>query len=485
MPVLFFLSALIASCLAAPINDLVTNLPGFGVPLAPLYSGYLTAGTGQYLHYVYTAPINANVSSAPLVIFFNGGPGCSSMEGLLSESGPYKIDMFSDPPSFSFNPYTWQNETHGLWIESPAGVGFSYCEKSAGCTSSDTSSAENNLKALQSFYNAFPELLPNSLVITGESYAGIYVPMLAYNVYKANIAKTGPIINLKGIMVGNGCIGNAAGHCGNDPLNNLHDVTTLRGHGLISQALYDSIIKECNWDFPSLVCDALVADAELLSGFVDVYDLYNTCPDPASPEPPRLRAPVGNTTLLARRFARLQQQQQQQQQQKTLAITPRNGALPPDPNCFESGPTIENWANQAQVKAALHVAPGIDFALCSNNFTFNYNSDMPDERVDIYPTLIDDAKIKVTIFNGEADLCVPFTDNEWWTSSMNYSVAKGWGPWEVEGSHGSYLGGMRVVYGVNSNFVFATVRGAGHMCAATKPEATLELFNRAVLGKGF
>ena len=200
------------------------------------------------------------------------------MEGLLSESGPYKIVPFSDPPTFTFNPYTWQNETHGLWIESPAGVGFSYCEKNAECTSTDTSSAENNLRALQSFFAAFPELLPNDLYITGESYAGLYVPMLAYNVYKYNLAKSGPTINLKGIMVGNGCIGNAAGHCGSDNLNTLHDVTTLRGHGLISQALYDAIIKECNWNLPSLVCDALVAEAELLSRVVDVYDLYNTCP---------------------------------------------------------------------------------------------------------------------------------------------------------------------------------------------------------------
>lgn len=201
--------------------------------------------------------------------------------------------------------------------------------------------------------------------------------------------------------------------------------------------------------------------------------------DPASPAPPRLRAPVGNTSLYARRFS-------QSGKQKALAVTSREGAaLPPDPNCFETGPTIENWANQAEVKAALHVAPAINFELCSSNFTFNYNSDMPDERVEIYPTLINDAKIMVTVFNGEADLCVPFTDNEYWTSSMNYSVTKGWGPWEVAGAHGSYLGGMRVVYGANSNFVFATVRGAGHMCAETRPEASLELFKRAVLGKGF
>ena len=58
---IIYLTALLPTiCLSAPIGDLVQNLPGFGAPLAPLYSGYLSAGDGQQLHYVYSAPINAN-----------------------------------------------------------------------------------------------------------------------------------------------------------------------------------------------------------------------------------------------------------------------------------------------------------------------------------------------------------------------------------------------------------------------------------------
>ena len=62
------------------------------------------------------------------------------------------------------------------------------------------------------------------LIPAGESYAGIYIPMLSYNIYQYNVANPGNAINLKGIMVGNGCIGLAAGHCGNDPtgLNDYH-----------------------------------------------------------------------------------------------------------------------------------------------------------------------------------------------------------------------------------------------------------------------
>ena len=456
---------------AAPAADRVASLPGFGAPLSPLYSGYLAAGPGQRLHYVYSAAIGVDPATAPLVLWSNGGPGCSSMEGAFSESGPYHVQQFSSPPTLALNPFTWNNQSSNLFIESPAGVGFSYCESRAGCDHTDSSTAANSLLALQSFFAAFPELQKNDFWLTGESYAGIYIPMLAAAVYHFNQGAPAAPINLKGIMVGNGCIGNAAGHCGTDPLNDLHDVQTFRGHGLISDKLFAAIMQDCNFSAPSLVCDALLADAELQTLGVDIYDLYNECPDPATPLGARLRAPVGKRSMLGRRRSRL------------LASAVAATASDPDPECFGSGPTIEAWANQPAVKAALHVAPGIDFALCSNNATFNYNGDMDDERKVVYPTLVLQAGYRVVVYNGEADLCVPFTDNEWWTSSMGYAEVDSWAPWFVDGAHGSYIGGYRTNYA--HNFTFTTVRGAGHMVPATRPEAALSLFQRGVLGKGF
>lgn len=138
-------------------------------------------------------------------------------------------------------------------------------------------------------------------------------------------------------------------------------------------------MSTCTWTLPSLECDALLLEAQLLTNELDVYDLYNTCNDPASPAPP-LRAPVGNTSLLATRA-------------KRVAAQLSKG----DPaNCFGSGPTLEAWFNQPAVKAALHVAPRLDFALCASNFSFNYNSDIADERTEIYPLLLN-SSLKVTI----------------------------------------------------------------------------------------
>ena len=72
-----------------------------------------------------------------------------------------------------------------LYISSPAGVGFSV-SKTGSLASYDTSSAQDNYKALIAFFNKFPNLKKNDFYITGESYAGIYGPWLANEIVKRN-----------------------------------------------------------------------------------------------------------------------------------------------------------------------------------------------------------------------------------------------------------------------------------------------------------
>ena len=117
-------------------------------------------------------------------------------------------------------------------------------------------------------------------------------------------------------------------------------------------------------------------------------DLYNTCDDPALS---RTRAPIGSKGMLAR-------------VQKARAAAGRSlSSL--DPNCFGSTGTLETYLNTPEVQTALHVPSAITFAVCSNNGTFGYSPDIADERTVIYPALLA-AKVKVLIYNGEADLCV-------------------------------------------------------------------------------
>ena len=86
-------------------------------------------------------------------------------------------------------------------MQAPAGVGFSTCAQPAGCVSNDDTTAVDNLAAIIAWYKAFPEYATNPFWITGESYAGIYIPTLAHAIWVSNTAGSSNI-PLKGILVG-------------------------------------------------------------------------------------------------------------------------------------------------------------------------------------------------------------------------------------------------------------------------------------------
>lgn len=82
-------------------------------------------------------------------------------------------------------------EANVLFLEAPAGVGFSYALNKKYDTDDDTVSYDNYV-ALQHFFEKFPQFKKNDFYITGESYGGIYIPTLSVRVL------TGPAkINFK------------------------------------------------------------------------------------------------------------------------------------------------------------------------------------------------------------------------------------------------------------------------------------------------
>jgi carboxypeptidase C (cathepsin A) len=85
------------------------------------------------------------------------------------------------------NAHSWNNFHNMLYIESPAGVGFSTVDSPDTTQTNDMLQSVDLLHALQSFYSKFPKLMNNDLYISGESYAGIYVPYLSWQIYQANL----------------------------------------------------------------------------------------------------------------------------------------------------------------------------------------------------------------------------------------------------------------------------------------------------------
>lgn len=174
------------------------------------YSGYLDITPTKRLHYVFVESQH-KPETDPLLVWFNGGPGCSSLFGFLQEHGPFKMD--DGKTSLEVNPYPWTKNASILYLESPAGVGFSTVTDYDELFYSDSSVARDAMKAIRIWYEQFPEYgwnqQNNSLYITGESYGGLYVPYLTWHIYlnniKAEIKETGLArYNLKGFIVANG-----------------------------------------------------------------------------------------------------------------------------------------------------------------------------------------------------------------------------------------------------------------------------------------
>ena len=269
-------AALVCTAYAAIAADQITALPGWNQALpSAQYSGYLNVGA-KYLHYWFVEALS-NPSTAPVVLWLNGGPGCSSLEGYLYEQGPFHNNP-SNPQELYFNNYTWAGVANMIYLEAPAGVGFSYSTDPADYHTNDLQTAEDNYAALQAFFAGFPEYADNDFFIAGESYAGVYVPTLAYQIYLGTQAGTNTI-NLKGIMVGNGCTGDEVGICGSETVSTAIHVNYYYTHALISPTAYSKIILECN-NFLTLqipACETALQEAYAKIGNVDIYNIYGEC----------------------------------------------------------------------------------------------------------------------------------------------------------------------------------------------------------------
>lgn len=149
----------------------------------------------------------AEADDIPLIVWLNGGPGCSSMIGLLTELGPCLIN--DDGMSTRINPHSWTEVGHVLFLDQPAKAGYS---RGNGDDDTVDMTAEDAYYFFQSFFQSSEgkKYANNPLVIAGESYAGHYIPALAKRVADGNDGladgDSSALIhlNLQRLAIGNG-----------------------------------------------------------------------------------------------------------------------------------------------------------------------------------------------------------------------------------------------------------------------------------------
>ncbi|XP_059664333.1 serine carboxypeptidase 1-like [Cornus florida] len=386
------------------------------------YAGYVTVDphAGRALFY-YFVESPQNSSTNPLVLWLNGGPGCSSFgAGAMLELGPFRVN--SDGKTLYQNNYAWNNVANVLFLESPAGVGFSYSNTSSDYDhTGDKSTAKDAYTFLINWLERFSQYKTRDFYIAGESYAGHYVPQLAYTIMQNNWkAKT--VINLKGIAMGNAVI--------NDATDAKGSYDYLWTHALNSDETHEDINTFCDFRNGTLSakCDSLIEKSIEEMGDIDDYNIY---------------APLCDAPML------------------------KNGSVDDFDPC--SSMYRDSYLNNAEVQKALHANPTSWRSCRDYNWT-----DSPRTVIPIIKDFIVNG-LRVWQYSGDIDSVVPVTSTRYSISSLKLPIETAWRPWYTNNEVGGYV----VEY---KGLTFATVRGSGHLVPSYQPERALIMISSFLQG---
>jgi len=195
LSILPILACVLVGCMAA--RAVLAQQPSGRVDHIPLlpdgvklssFAGYITVNEklGSNIFYWLFEAQDVDPSTAPLLLWFNGGPGSSSMYGLFSEHGPFAVSP--DGSKLVMRETSWTKKYNVAYIDNPVGTGMSYTKSKDGFVTDENEVGRDLLNFLYKFYEMYPQYQKLPLYITGESYAGKYVPAFAYAVHQANEA---------------------------------------------------------------------------------------------------------------------------------------------------------------------------------------------------------------------------------------------------------------------------------------------------------
>ena len=159
---------------------------------------------GSSMFYWFFNRIGGNIQTdnVPLIMWLQGGPGCSSMTGAFFELGPLYVN---ETLGAQVRALTWANEFHLLFVDNPLGAGYSYAVNDADYVKTEAQMATNLYSLLQQLAGMHSTWFTNrEFYVFGESYAGKYIPTIAYKILQENQVSTNINIPLAGVGIGDG-----------------------------------------------------------------------------------------------------------------------------------------------------------------------------------------------------------------------------------------------------------------------------------------
>lgn len=415
--------------------DEVRELPGYGKVKEKQWAGYLpVTDKNDAFIYFWFFESQGNPAKDPVVIWLNGGPGSSSFLGLFAENGPYKIQQdrpYVDNLYLVDNPYSWNKNASYLMIDQPAGTGLSYVTDPKESARTEQEATDQLYRGLQAFFERWPEYRERDLYIFGESFAGVYIPMLATVILDNNDREKKPHINLKGIGIGDGFV-----------IPYIQESTYsdyAYAHGLIgltekqeADRLYDHCARAIKESQPvttreaDKICNRIEEYISKVSGGTNVYDV-------------RL-----------------------------------NGDYNFD--------IIGKYLDQPEVRKALYISPRVKtWKETSKRIAYLLEIGEQNSYAYLYPPLFE--TLPVLIYNGIYDMDCNFIGTDAWISALDWSYKEQFlqqerRPWLNQGQLAGHVRSYR-------HLTQVLVLGAGHLVPMDQPKNALALLNHFIQGKSF
>ena len=353
----------------------------------------------------------------PVVLWLTGGPGCASEIALFYENGPYQFN--EDGKTLKSNPNSWNSHANLIYVDQPIGTGFS----KASVTHYDTNEdeiAENMAQFMIKFLEKFPQLQGKDFFITGESYAGHYIPAISHNFFFKH--KDDLKFNFKGMAIGNGLV---------DPYLQYPEYDTFSlENKLISSAeasILSGAFKACQLLIKTKIWPIALEECQMATEVIlgnpvaprfNVYDIREKCEKP--------------------------------------------------PLCYDMSPA-DNLLLQKDVQKVLGVE-GRSWEECNMAV---HTALLGDWMVDLSPKVTDllNAGLDTLVYSGDKDFICNWRGGEKWTHEVDWSgrndfQAADYADWSV----GNKAAGQLKTY---KNLKFLRVFDAGHMVPMNQPEAAL------------
>ncbi|TFY76116.1 hypothetical protein EWM64_g7897 [Hericium alpestre] len=429
-----------------------SSIPLVDFDVGPSWSGLIPiSGDGNETRklFFWFFPPGPEGSLDDLVFWTNGGPGCSSLEGSFQENGPFTWAPGQAKPTQ--NEWSWTNLSSLLYVEQPVGTGFSQGKP--------TARDENDVAAqlvgfMQQFLDIFSELKGKKLYLTGESYAGMYVPYIANFIYE-NASSLD--LNLQGIWVSDPVLGWDVVQTQIPAVAFVHKYEHVFAFNQSFMAELDSIAARCNYSdyfekhvsYPPTGLLPLPGRSTEFERGCDVWDMIF---DAAV-----IVNPAFNIYRIFDTFPILWD---------VLGF----------PGSFEQIQVSPLYFDRSDVKAAIHAPQDVDWAECSNVNVFPRGDASLPPAFTVLPNVIEKSNRSV-IVHGLGDFILiaegarVVLQNMTWNGQQGFQTPIGNDSFIVDGV--GALGNMHSERGLT----YFEVALSGHMVPQYSPVAAFQIMS--------